>query len=393
MLSKKMQIQLGKGSPIRKAYEEGKRLEEIHGTEHVFDLSIGNPQAEVPPKVNETIRMLLEKNNSDLHIYMCDAGYEDVRAKIADSLNQQFGTSFGERNIIMSMGAAGAMNAAMYALLDPGDEVMLMRPYYPGYNIFITNWNAVGVSVDPNPGDFQPNFIDFEKKITKRTKLVIVNSPNNPTGAVYTEETILRFASILEKKQKEYGHEIYLLSDEPYRELVYEHGELPYWTRYYDNTLVVYSFSKTLSIPGERIGYLVIPDEVSDGGDLTQAVRTATGMLGYVNAPSLFQKVVGECLEEKADLEFYRRNRDILYSRLTVLGFSVIPPQGAFYLFVKAPGGDEETFLEAAHNCNILMIGGSAFDYPGYARISFCASEDKIRCSLLAFEKLAELVL
>ncbi len=393
MLSKKMQIQFKKKSPIRSAYEEGKRLEKIYGADQVFDLSIGNPQAKVPKKVGEVIRELLEAKNTDLHSYMCDAGYENVRKKIADSLNKRFETKFEIQNIIMSMGAAGAMNAAMYALLDPGDEVMLMRPYYPGYLSFIINWNAVAVSVNADAENFQPDLLDFERKITEKTKLVIVNSPNNPTGAVYTVETIQRIASILEKKQAEYSHEIYLLSDEPYRELVYDQKELPYWTSYYDNTLVVYSFSKTLSIPGERIGYLVIPDEVSQSAEMIQAVRTATGMLGYVNAPALFQQVVGECLEEKVDIEFYRRNRDILYNGLVALGFAVVPPQGAFYLFVKAPKEDEEAFLKAAHTCKILMVGGRAFDYPGYVRISFCVSEEKIRNSLRAFEKLAGMVL
>lgn len=280
----------------------------------------------------------------------------------------------------------------MDALMDVDDEVMVMRPYYPGYTSFILNWQGKKVEVDPDPQTFQPDFEDFESKITERTKLVIVNSPNNPTGAIYTEDTIQRLAQILEKKEQAYGHEIYLLSDEPYRELVYTGETLPYLTKYYNNTLVAYSFSKSLSVPGERIGYLVIPDEASESQMLIKAVKMTTGMIGYVNAPSLFQKVVAECLDEKANLEFYQKNRDILYKKLCDLGFEVVPPSGAFYIFIKAPGGDEKRFLEKAHECNILLVGGSFFGYVGYARISFCVSHEKILRSLTAFEKLAELM-
>lgn len=390
MLSEKMREQLKKGSPIRRAFEEGKRLESIYGAENVFDFSIGNPETEAPEKVRTSILELMEQSPLRLHSYMCDAGYEEVREKLAESLNRRHGTHFKERNIIMSAGAAGAMNVAMYSLMDPGDEVVVMKPYYPGYASFITNWDGRLVAVEPEPESFQPDFIDFEKKITEKTKLVIVNSPNNPTGAVYTEDTIVRLAEIMEKKEKQYGHEIYLISDEPYRELVYTGRELPYWTKYYRNTLVAYSFSKSLSLPGERIGYLVVPDEVSESEDLIRAVRIATGMLGFVNAPSLFQRVVGECAEENVNLGFYERNKCFFYEKLCELGFEMNEPEGAFYLFVKAPGGDEEAFLAAAHDCNILLVGGTAFEYPGYARISFCVSFDKIRRSLPAFERLAE---
>lgn len=392
MISKRIQEQLKKGSPIREAFEEGQRLAKIYGAENVFDFSIGNPYVEAPKKVKESIQKIIEQNPRQIHSYMNDAGYEDVREKIAESLNRRFGTSFHMHNIIMSVGAAGAMNAAMYALMDVDDEVMVMRPYYPGYTSFILNWQGKKVEVDPDPQTFQPDFEDFESKITERTKLVIVNSPNNPTGAIYTEDTIQRLAQILEKKEQAYGHEIYLLSDEPYRELVYTGETLPYLTKYYNNTLVAYSFSKSLSVPGERIGYLVIPDEASESQMLIKAVKMTTGMIGYVNAPSLFQKVVAECLDEKANLEFYQKNRDILYKKLCDLGFEVVPPSGAFYIFIKAPGGDEKRFLEKAHECNILLVGGSFFGYVGYARISFCVSHEKILRSLAAFEKLAELM-
>lgn len=392
MISKRIQEQLKKGSPIREAFEEGQQLAKIYGEENVFDFSIGNPYVEAPAKVKDSIRKIIEENPRKIHSYMNDAGYEDVREKIADSINRRFETDFHMYNIVMSVGAAGAMNIAMYALMDPGDEVMVMCPYYPGYTSFIHNWQGKKVEVAPDSKTFQPDFIDFEMKITENTKLVIVNSPNNPTGAIYTEETIMKLAQILEQKEKEYGHEIYLLSDEPYRELVYTGEELPYLTKYYKNTLVAYSFSKSLSVPGERIGYLVIPDEVSESQLLIKAVKMTTRMIGYVNAPSLFQKVVAECLDEKVNLGFYQKNRDVLYKKLCELGFEVVPPSGAFYIFVKAPGGDEKKFLEKAHECNILLVGGSFFGYSGYARISFCVSHEKILHSLSAFEKLAKLM-
>lgn len=393
MLSKKMQSQLEKGSPIRRAFEEGQRLGSLYGKENVFDFSIGNPEIPAPEAIRKWVRQIIGEDPRSIHGYMCDAGYEEVREKIAASLNRRFGTSFSLHNIVMSAGAAGAINVIMYALLDPGDEVILMRPYYPGYQSFILNWDAELVAVDPDPEDFQPDMEDFRRKITERTKLVIVNSPNNPTGVIYTEETIRGLTEILREKQEQYGHGIYLLSDEPYRELcyidTYPEGELPFWTEYYENTIIVYSFSKTLSIPGERIGYFVIPDGAAGSRDLIKASRIATGMLGFVNAPSLFQKVAGACVEIKADIYDYRRNRDLLYNTLCRLGFTCIPPQGAFYIFVKTPGGDEKEFLKAAHACRILLVGGSAFGYPGYARISFCVSYDKIKRSLPAFEKLA----
>lgn len=392
MLSEKMQLQLEKGSPIREAFEEGKRLEKIYGPENVFDYSIGNPEIPAPECVREAIEYLAKEDPLSIHGYMHNAGYEDVRKTIAASLNRRFQTSFCEKNIVMSNGAAGAMNLLMCAIMDPGDEVIVMKPYYPGYGGFIKNWNGHIVTVEPDPFSFQPDLADLGHKITERTKLVIVNSPNNPTGVIYTEETVKGIAEILERKQQEYGHGICLLSDEPYRELVYSGNEVPFWTKYYANTAVAYSFSKTLSIPGERIGYLVIPDEMQESERVIRAVRAAAGILGYVNAPAMFQKVAGMCIDETADIAAYRKNRDLLYDSLVELGFDAVSPEGAFYIFVKAPDGDERRLLEAAHECNILLVGGSAFGYSGYARISFCVSYDKIKRSLPAFGKLAELI-
>ena len=389
MISKRIQEQLKKGSPIREAFEEGQRLAKIYGAENVFDFSIGNPYVEAPKKVKESIQKIIEQNPRQIHSYMNDAGYEDVREKIAESLNRRFGTSFHMHNIIMSVGAAGAMNAAMYALMDVDDEVMVMRPYYPGYTSFILNWQGKKVEVDPDPQTFQPDFEDFESKITERTKLVIVNSPNNPTGAIYTEDTIQRLAQILEKKEQAYGHEIYLLSDEPYRELVYTGETLPYLTKYYNNTLVAYSFSKSLSVPGERIGYLVIPDEVADSEKLNAAANVATRILGFVNAPTLQQKVVKACLNEKTDISYYDRNRETLYNGLKELGFECIKPEGAFYLFVKSPVADEKEFCNTAKKYNILIVPGSSFGCPGYVRMAYCVAYETIVNALPKFAELA----
>lgn len=392
MLSKKMQEQFKRKSPIRRAFEEAKRLETIYGVENVFDFSIGNPGAKAPDKVRESVEQIIQEDSCKIHSYMSDAGYEEVRKKVADYLNRTYGTKLNENNIVMTNGAAGAINVAMYSLVDPDDEIVLMKPYYPGYESFIINWNGKLVAVEPNPEDFQPDFEDLERKLSDRTKMVFVNSPNNPTGAIYTEDTVKKIAEILNRKQKEYGHAIYLLSDEPYRELVYNGSQLPFWTLYYDNTIVAYSFSKSLSLAGERIGYLTIPDEVEESEQLIRAVKIATGMLGFVNAPSFFQKVAGECLDEKIPIEYYRKNKDYLYERLTSLGFSILNPQGAFYMFMKAPKGDEERLLRLAHECHILLVGGTAFHYPGYARVSFCVSFDVIQRSIPAFEKLAEML-
>lgn len=373
---------------IREAFNEARRQKTLYGEENVFDLSIGNPSAPAPEKVIKVLKELSEKKNLD-HQYMCESGYEEVRSKIADWLNQKYKTSYGINNIIMTNGGAGGLNMVLRALLNPGDEVLIFCPYYPAYKGFAENWQGKIIGVEPGE-DFQPDFDDLEGKLTERTKVVIVNSPHNPTGVIYTKETARKLSEILECKQKEYGHAICLLSDEPYRDLVYIEEELPWWPDFYQNTIVSYSFSKSLSLAGERIGYLTIPTEFEDSENVIKAVRLAMGRLGFVNAPALFQRIVGECIDEQVDLEYYAKNREILYGTLKQCGYECIEPKGAFYIFVKAPDNNEERFLELARERHLIFVGGSSFGYSGYVRLSFCCKYEVLQRAEDALKQLAD---
>lgn len=391
MIADKMVDLVKNSSAIRAMFEEGKIMAAKYGAENVYDFSLGNPNVPAPAEVKKAVFEELEKEDPVvLHGYMNNSGYEDVRAAIADSINRRFQTSFGEQNIIMTVGAAGGLNVILKTLLNPGDEVIVIAPYFGEYNSYVSNYDGKIVVVSPNTENFQPNLEELEQKITANTKAVIINSPNNPTGVVYSEDTIRKMADILRGKEKELGTDIYLISDEPYRELVYDGIEVPYLTKYYENAIIGYSYSKSLSLPGERIGYLVIPDEVSDAEDVIAAANVATRILGYVNAPSLMQKVVAKCLDAKVDVPFYNRNREALYNGLKELGFECIKPEGAFYLFVKSPVGDEKVFCAAAKKYNILIVPGSSFACPGYVRIAYCVSYETIMNSMPGFKALAE---
>lgn len=392
MISKNMENMVANSSAIRAMFEEGNRLAKIYGSENVFDFSLGNPNVPAPDAVKYAIKELLDEEDPVvLHGYTnSNAGYEDVRIAIADSLNERFGTHFCSKNITMTVGAAGGLNVILKSLINPGDEVIAFAPYFGEYRSYTDNYDGVLVEVSPNTTDFQPKLDEFEQKISPKTKAIIVNTPNNPTGVVYSEETIQKMAAILEKKQKEYGTDIYLISDEPYRELAYDGVEVPYLTKYYANTIVGYSYSKSLSLPGERIGYLVIPDEASDSEKLIGAVNVATRILGFVNAPTLQQKVVKACLNEKTDISYYDRNRETLYNGLKNLGFDCIKPEGAFYLFVKSPIADEKEFCNEAKKYNILIVPGSSFACPGYVRMAYCVSYETIVNSLPKFAELAK---
>ena len=388
MISKEMNKNLSINGGIREAFNEARRQKALYGDENVYDLSIGNPSAPVPRKVTEVLKDFCGKKELD-HQYMCESGYEEVREKIADHLNQKYNTGYGINNIIMTNGVAGGINIVLRALLNPGDEVIIFRPYYPAYKGFVENWQGKIVEVNPKE-DFQPDFEDLEHKITIRTKVVIVNSPHNPTGVIYTKETAAKISEILKSKQKEYGHAICLLSDEPYRDLVYIEEKLPWWPDFYRNTIVSYSFSKSLSLAGERIGYLTIPTEVEDSENVIKAVRLAMGRLGFVNAPALFQRIVGECIDEQVDLEYYAKNREILYGTLKQCGYEFIEPKGAFYIFVKAPDNNEERFLELARKRHLIFVGGSSFGYSGYVRLSFCCKYEVLQRATDALKHLAD---
>ncbi len=391
MISEKMIGLVKNSSVIRAMFEEGKRLAAIHGAENVFDFSLGNPSVEPPAEIKESLLQVIQEDSPNLlHGYMNNSGFEDVRERIAGSINGRYDTNFNYENIVMTVGAAGGLNVILKTLLNPGDEVMVFAPFFGEYRNYVSNFDGELVVVSPNTVDFQPNLTEFEQKLSGRTKAVIVNTPNNPTGVVYSEETIRELAEILYRKQKEYNTSIYLISDEPYRELVYDGAEVPYITQYYKNTIVGYSYSKSLSLPGERIGYLVIPSEVDDFAEIAAAVNVANRILGYVNAPSLIQRAVARCLEAKVDVEIYNRNRELLYNNLVSFGYECVKPQGAFYLFVKALEEDDKAFSAAAKKHNLLVVPGSSFGCPGYCRIAYCVDYGMIERSLPRFRQLAK---
>lgn len=391
MIAEKMKAMVQNSSAIRAMFEEGKQMAARYGAENVFDFSLGNPNVPAPKEVKEAILEILDGEDSRMvHGYMSNSGYEDVRAAIAASLNKRFGTAFHEENILMTVGAAGGLNVIFQTLLNPGDEVIAFAPYFGEYRAYVSNHGGVLKEIAPDTDSFQPNLALFEETITEKTKAVLVNSPNNPTGVVYSEETIVKLAAVLEKKQREFESSIYLISDEPYRELVYDGLTVPYLTRYYKNTVVGYSYSKSLSLPGERIGYLALPDEMDDAKMIQNAANVANRILGYVNAPSLFQRVVAKCLDAKADVAYYNRNRETLYHGLVKAGFSCVRPQGAFYLFLKSPMQDEAAFCELAKKYHLLLVPGSSFSCPGYVRIAYCVSYETVVNALPKFAALAK---
>lgn len=391
MISKKIEKAMQGSSAIRAMFVEGKEMAEKYGAENVYDFSLGNPATPAPAALNQAIKDLVDTTDTlELHGYMDNAGYPDVRQAIAENLNRRFGTSFDFHNVIMTVGAAGGLNIIFKTILDPGDEVIVFAPFFGEYRQYAANFDASIVTVQPDLESFQPDLADFEAKITAKTKALIVNTPNNPTGVIYKPQTMQKIAAILEQKQEQFGHDIYLVSDEPYRELVYDGNPVDFLTKYYKNTIVGYSFSKSLSLPGERIGYVVVPDEASDAEDLLRGMEISNRTLGFVNAPSLMQKAVARCLEEKTDVAFYDENRTALYDGLTGLGFTCIKPEGAFYLWLKSPVANEEEFVNEGKKYHILMVKGSAFGCPGFVRLAYCVSHETIRNSLPAFAKLAE---
>lgn len=390
MIAKSMVGYVKGSSVIRAMFEEGKRLAKIYGAENVYDFSLGNPSVEPPKQVREAMIDILQNENQNLvHGYMSNAGYEDVRDTIAKSLNKKFGTSFAEKNILMTVGAAGGLNVIFKTLLDPEDEVITFSPFFGEYRNYVANYGGKLVVVPPSE-DFIPRPEMLAAAVTKKTKALIINNPNNPTGVVYSEEVIKSLMDVLRDKQKEFGTSIYLIADEPYRELAYDGIEVPYLTKYYDNTIVGYSYSKSLSLPGERIGYLVMPDELDDFENIVQAASVANRILGFVNAPSLIQRTVARCVDAEVDVAAYNANRELLYGNLIDMGYECIKPQGAFYMFVKAFEEDDKAFCAKAKEFNLLLVPGSTFGGPSYVRIAYCVDPEMIKRSLPAFKKLAE---
>lgn len=391
MIYNKMMYELGsKRSAIRELFEYGKLRAAVVGPENVYDFSLGNPTVPAPDCVDETIRQLTEELDCiKLHGYTSAQGDVETREAIAEFLNKTHGTHFHKDNFYITMGAAASLSLAFRALTTaPSDEIVAIAPYFPEYKVFV---EAAGATFKVVPADtvgFQIDFAALEEMINADTKGVIINSPNNPSGAVYSVATIEKLAALLEKKEKEYGHPIFIICDEPYREIAYDGVEVPFVTKYYNNTLVCYSYSKSLSLPGERIGYILVPDEAYESKALYAAVAGSGRALGYVCAPSMMQKVITRCQGETGDVELYKKNRDLLYDGLTKIGYECFKPQGAFYMFVKALEEDADAFCERAKAEDLLIVAATGFGCPGYVRISYCVDADMIERSFGAFERL-----
>ena len=390
MINEKKRALGAKRSVIRELFEYGKLRKAEVGEENVYDFSLGNPSVPSPDEVNEElIRLISEESPVRLHGYTSAQGDSGVREAIADYINRTFDENINAGCLYMSVGAAAALTCSLGALVCPGEEVIVLAPYFPEYKVFVEGAGGVVKEVMCDE-DLQPDVAAIEDAITEKTAAIIVNSPNNPTGAVYSEENIIALCDALRRAEKKYGHPIYLISDEPYRELVYDGVAVPYLTKYYDNTIVCYSFSKSLSIPGERIGYVLVSPRCADFTSVYQAVCGAGRALGFVCAPSLLQKLIPNCLGKTSDISVYDRNRRLLMERLGEYGFELIKPQGAFYLFIKSPSGDANEFCERAKARDILIVPSDDFGCPGYARLAYCVTTEQIERSMPAFEALAK---
>ncbi|MEG1642004.1 MAG: pyridoxal phosphate-dependent aminotransferase [Synergistaceae bacterium] len=391
MFSEKMTSLGSNRSVIREIAEYGwKRATEI-GRENVFDFSIGNPNVPAPEIVKETIIELLNSTDSmTLHGYSSAPGMLCVRKTIAESINRRFGTNLTLNNIYMTSGAASSLTISIKALTEDDDEFVTFAPYFPEYTTFVESAGAKLKVLPPDTVNFQIDLDILEKSLTPQTKGIIINSPNNPSGVVYSEETIKSFCVLVAKKEKEFGHPIFIISDEPYRELVYGNVKVPYLMNYHKNVIVCYSYSKSLSLPGERIGYIATSPEAEQSQTLFAAICGAGRALGYVCAPTLFQQVVEKCVEATADISIYERNREILYNGLLEMGYEGPKPDGAFYLFVKSLEEDANAFCEKAKKYELLLVPGDGFGCPGYVRIAYCVTTKQIEKSLPAFAKLAK---
>lgn len=390
MFSEKIIKNLERSSWIRVMFEEGSRLAKIHGADKVYDFSLGNPFGEPPAEVQESLKKHILSGQPGLHKYMSNAGYPDVRDRIAKKIEVESGVGLTGDNIVMTVGAAGGLNIVMKSLLNEGEEVVVFAPYFVEYNSYVDNSGGKTVVVPANTPSFQPNLDELKKAISPKTKAVIINSPNNPTGVVYSENSLKEMAAIIEGKEKEYGSTIFIVSDEPYSKVVYDGVKVPPVMSIFKNAIIVDSYSKSLGLAGERIGYIAASSNIENISTLMNALTYCNRTLGFVNAPALFQKVVADSLNTEVDVEDYKAKRDYLYDNLTRIGFECAKPQGAFYLFPKALISNDVEFVKAATKYNLLLVPGSGFGCPGYFRISYCVKFDTVENSIPAFEKLAE---
>lgn len=376
-------------SCIRELFEYGCQRAAVVGQENIFDFSLGNPSIPAPPEVNDTIRTVLaECDPLEVHGYTSAVGELATRQAIADDLNARFGSHILPRELMLTCGAAPALVSVFRALATENAKILAIAPFFPEYRPFVENAGAAFKIVPPDIPDFQIPFGALEQQLTENTVAVIVNSPNNPSGVVYTRQTLEKLAALLTNKSREFGHPIYIVSDEPYRELVYGGVEVPFLPAIYPDTIVCYSYSKSLSLPGERIGYVYVPAEAADSAQLYAAIAGAARAAGHVCAPSLWQKVIARCTSLRPDLAQYDRNRRLLYEGLTACGYTAAKPDGAFYLFVRAPGGDAKAFSEKAKKLDLLLVPGDDFGCPGYFRVCYCVAEETIKGSLPLFQAL-----
>ena len=391
MLNEKMAALGNNRSTIRELFEYGNKRAAVVGRENVLDFSLGNPNVPAPDAVREAILAEAAGDPVALHGYTSAQGAADVRKALVADINRRFGTDYTGDSLYLTAGAAAALSCAFKAIACPGDEFVVLAPYFPEYLMFIESGaGAKAVVVPPSIADFQINFDALEKVLNEHTKAVVINSPNNPSGAVYSEQTIRQLAELLREKEAQFGHPIYLVSDEPYREIVYDGVQAPFVPTYYDDTIVCYSYSKSLSLPGERIGYVLVPPQAADSADLYAAVCGAGRALGYVCAPSMFQRVAARCTGLTSDITVYQTNRDLLFDGLTSMGYTCVKPQGAFYMFPQTLEPDDRAFCERAKKYDLLVVPGADFGAPGHMRISYCVQTETIRRALPLFEKLAK---
>ena len=370
---------------IRKMFEEGIILREKYGAENVFDLSLGNPNAEPPDKLKSVMNSIISNPDKGLHRYMPNAGFPDTRKSISNTLNSETNLPFTEEEIIMTCGAAGAINVFLKSILDQDDEVIILSPYFAEYLFYIKNHNGIPI-ISKSNSEFLPNIEDLSKKINKKTKAILINSPNNPSGIIYNSETIKQLGSLLETFEKKYKKPIYLVSDEPYRKVVYKE-KCPYIFNFYKNSVVVTSFSKDLGLAGERIGYIAFNPKISNKSDLIDAAIFSTRTLGFVNAPAISQRIVKELQDSVVDIKFYKSKRDFLYKELIRIGYECILPQGAFYMFPKSPIKNDEKFVQILQSKRILVVPGVGFGTPGHFRISYCVDDSTLEGSITGFEE------
>lgn len=391
MINKKMYELGNKGSDIRELFEYGKKRKALVGNDNVFDFSLGNPNVSSPKEVNETlIKLLQEEDSTVLHGYTSAPGDINVRKKIASYLNDTYSCTVDGQLIYLTVGAAAALTISLNAIINEGDEVVVIAPYFPEYKVFIEKANGKIKVVNSLVPSFKPDLNKLSDAINENTKAIIINYPNNPTGVLLNEEEIKELCLLLKQKEKQYNKTIYLISDEPYRELIYSDNKYPFITNYYDNSIVCYSFSKSLSLPGERIGYVLVNPKASNSIDLYKAICGAGRSLGYVCAPALFQYMIPNCLGLTSDLNIYKTNREILYNSLKEYGYDVVMPEGAFYLFVKALGDNSYEFSNLAKSYDLLLVPSDSFGYSGYVRISYCVDTKQVLNSLRAFKRLIE---